>query len=120
MSDFDRYIQALETIVNDTIEQLDSGKMNYINNSILILTPSVNYTNNVNERLDNLYNQIVIKMIEHNINLPRINLMRKLFFDLSSYVKFWRFGEDLSEKKWKADYKSEIREIFGTISKLNS
>lgn len=62
----------------------------------------------------------IIDLLSSESNLAETMDLKATFSDLLSYVIYWRIGDNLTERKWRNDYESEIDNTVKKVKDLVS
>lgn len=113
----DENIRILEEIVDNAIEDMNSRSITSDVSGLLYIKPDRVFSNNIFNEINNLYWKIIESCSKPGNSIDIIPI-RRLLFELSTYLVYWRVGDGLTEEKWRSDYEREIRTVLKQISML--
>lgn len=101
------FLAALDNVVADCISHVVSCRVITRPNGLQYLDFDRSFAIEKYQILDKLLWD-TIEILSAQAKSSDLIEIKASFQDISSYVLYWRFGDGLSEEKWKSDYLEEI------------
>lgn len=102
------FLIAIDNVTNECIEHTDSRRIITCLNGLQYIDFDRSFSIDKYKIIDALFWD-TIQILSTSANVGDLIDIKSAFQEYCSYVLYWRFGEGLSESKWKSDYRDEIR-----------
>lgn len=108
------FLSMLDSIILECIEHATNSKIVTCRNGLQY----IDFDSDFAIQKFTILNQMLwdtIRSLSLTVNASEIIAVKNTFYDLASYILFWRLGDELSEQKWKSDYRNEITTLARTL-----
>lgn len=115
------FLDALDRVVQESIEHAFASKLKRCANGLQYLEFEIEAAFQRYQLLDKMLWDTILALSTKAKPAPLMDL-KNTFHELASYVLYWRLGDNLSEQKWREDYRDEIvtkaERIHGQVRQL--
>lgn len=102
------FIGMLDNIIADCIQHVEDRQIVTCKNGLQFLDFDIQFATQKFQILNTMLWD-TIRLLSHSSKPSELFALKNDFYELSTYILFWRVGERLEESKWKEDYRDEIR-----------
>ncbi|WP_162826761.1 response regulator transcription factor [Pseudolabrys taiwanensis] len=103
------FLDMLDNVVSDCIRHANDMPLITCQNGLQYIAFKIDFSLQKFKILNSMLWDIIRILSSTTAKPSDLIEIKASFHDLSSYVLYWRIGDGLSEEKWKADYRDEIR-----------